>query len=78
MGEPNHPTLASRLSHAGRGTGTYGPTDAYRESLVLAQQEFNEVRPAVDRIVQSLLPAIEQQLKQLGVPYVEGQAMGAY
>jgi hypothetical protein len=75
VGEKIKPTIVSRLSLVMRGTSrsTYGPTPNLERSLEVAETEFEELRVALDRILNEQLPVIEKALMRAGAPWVGGQ-----
>jgi photosystem II stability/assembly factor-like uncharacterized protein len=75
VGEPNPPTVETRLAVAARGTrlSTYGPTPTHRRSLEIAEQELASLRERLNGVLETRLPAFEQELEKAGGPWTPGQ-----
>jgi photosystem II stability/assembly factor-like uncharacterized protein len=72
IGEKTDPTLKDRLRTVGRGirTSTYGPTTTQRNSLSIAQKEFEQLRKEIMEVKDVVIPSIEERLMEVGAPYV--------
>jgi hypothetical protein len=74
VGEKNVPDVASRFYFAYRGTRSlYGPTALHQQSLELAQSGLADLMEQLKTIVEEHLPKLEEQLSDLGAPWIEGQ-----
>ena len=74
VGEKDSPTIGSRIGFARRGLlTTYGPTDLHKQCLGIAREELQIVREQVEKIDAVTIPAIENVLREMGAPYIEGQ-----
>ena len=51
---------------------TSAPTGQQREQLRIAEEDFGEIRPAVDRLLEDVT-ALEDRVQELGGPYLRGQ-----
>jgi hypothetical protein len=49
---------------------SYGPTALHKNSLEIAKSMFVKVETAVDKIVNSMIPEIEEALKAADAPYI--------
>ena len=75
IGERSNPTLNSFLGVARRGTrGSYGPTAMHRQNFDHAKQEYSAISKALATIM-SKIDGLEQQLMEMGAPYIEGQPL---
>lgn len=72
VGEKTKVTIGSRLSAVSLGTSlsTYGPTPTHMQSLNIAREELSALSARLKQIVDQDLPAFEQQLTDIGAPYV--------
>lgn len=76
VGESNDPTISDRLGNASRGAGNgYGPTETNINSLDIARDEFEDIRTEIEDMKQNRIPKIKNELMELGVPWMEGQAL---
>ncbi|MDH3589469.1 MAG: glycosyl hydrolase [Gammaproteobacteria bacterium] len=75
MGDPGPMPVDARIYVAGSGdrTSAHGPTQTQRTSLEIAEAEFAEVSGALDRLFDTDLPRLRQQLDQAGVPWTPGR-----
>lgn len=64
-----------RLGVAGYGMriSAYGPTENHARSLEIANEEFLEVRPALDRLIDEEFQALKEKLDSAGVPWTPGR-----
>ena len=75
IGERNPTNLYNHYFAAFRGMNTtYGPTKMHQAQFAIAKQSLAELKPELDRISGTLIPALEKQLKAAGAPYIMGQA----
>ena len=73
IGERNPPSIQSHFSTAYRGMSTtYGPTALHRRSLETAREMLAEIEPKVNRIVDQMIPSLEQKFRDAGAPYIKG------
>ena len=78
VGERNNPTIRSRMFTAMRGLSTtYGPTPNHKGSLEIAQQEFAEMKPKLEKMANEAVPALEEAVMKAGAPWIEGQPLPA-
>ncbi|MEN0005834.1 MAG: hypothetical protein AAF798_16920, partial [Bacteroidota bacterium] len=76
IGERNAPNVRSRMSVARRGLSTtYGPTPLHKESMQIAQKELASLMPKVKAIASERIPRMEEQLSNMGAPWIEGQPL---
>ncbi|NNC51074.1 MAG: glycosyl hydrolase [Flaviramulus sp.] len=69
IGEKDVLSISSRLSVAQRGfSTTYGPTKMHMESLNIAKELFNRIKPKLEKFIEVDIPEIEQNLIKSGVP----------
>lgn len=74
IGEKDKATPRERLSVASRGLSTtYGPTPLHQESLRLGEAGLAPIMEAVKKLTSKTLPALEQELREAGAPWIEGQ-----
>ena len=75
IGERNNPT-ASDGNSLGRFLGnTYGPTDEHKGLLARVQSQLKKVKAKLHPIVDTTLPNLENDLKNAGAPWIEGQGL---
>ncbi|MBT8178194.1 MAG: glycosyl hydrolase, partial [Eudoraea sp.] len=76
IGERNPPTVGTHLRVAMRGMSTtYGPTPLHKQSMGIAGSMLNGMIGEMKTISTETIPALEQELKRLGAPYIIGQGM---
>ena len=56
-------------------TAAHGPTATQRRSLEIAQAEFEEVRPELNRLIDVDLAALQRGLSEAGVPWTPGRGL---
>ncbi|HKL53188.1 MAG TPA: hypothetical protein VJ902_04460, partial [Wenzhouxiangellaceae bacterium] len=61
----------------GTGRSTYGPTPTHERSLEIAEQQFDEVRADLNRLVEQRIPALEDALFDAGAPWTPGSPVPA-
>ncbi|MGZ5446456.1 MAG: WD40/YVTN/BNR-like repeat-containing protein [Thermoanaerobaculia bacterium] len=72
--EPSPPSLMDRVGNAVAGlSSTQPPTQTYRESLALAEQQFAPLATRLREIIEVELAAIEKQLNAMGAPWTPGR-----
>ena len=78
VGERNNPSVRSRMYTAMRGMSTtYGPTPLHRRSLDIAQEEFAEIKPKLEKLANEAVPSLEEAVRKAGAPWIEGQPLPA-
>ncbi len=77
VGEKDAPSIYSRLGAASQGTAnsTYGPTLTHKQQLDIARRQYEALRPRLEDIRLSKIPAIEKMLQAAGAPWMEGQPL---
>ncbi len=75
IGERNPPNVRGRMFIGFRGMTTYGPTDMHKESIAIAKKELAALNIELKEIAENRIPAIENKLKEVGAPRIEGQVM---
>jgi len=74
IGEKQHPTPASRIGVAQRGLSTtYGPTATHWETLETGIAELEPLQRAIQTLVETELPALQEKLESAGAPWIMGQ-----
>ncbi len=76
IGERSNPTPnnASRIGRMAL-SNTYGPTGNHKASFNRAKKQLSEVKLQLQNITNNVLPALEQDLKNAGAPWIEGQGL---
>jgi hypothetical protein len=77
VGEKNeYPTVRNYLGVASSGTSssTYGPTPTHEKCFSNAEKMFKDINASVNQIRKSELPKLEEQLRAIGAPLLEGQS----
>ncbi|WP_108805369.1 sialidase family protein [Aquimarina sp. Aq107] len=75
IGERSNPT-ASNGGSLGRFLGnTYGPTEEHKTFLKTVLSQLKKVKAKLQPIIDSTLPALENELKIAGAPWIEGQGL---
>ena len=79
IGQQPPPTIGARLGHILVGTGysTYGPTESHRQSLEIAESEFDVVRTRINTLQGTTIPALEAALIAAGAPWTPGSPIPA-
>ncbi|MEO0473973.1 MAG: glycosyl hydrolase, partial [Bacteroidota bacterium] len=77
IGEKNNPTVQSRLGAVSTGVNnaTYGPTPTHKATFEIAKAELGEIRSALQTITGDDMPKLEDALRKVGAPMIEGQAL---
>jgi photosystem II stability/assembly factor-like uncharacterized protein len=74
IGEKQLPTPGNRISVAQRGLySSYGPTEMHWETLETGIQELEPIQSALKEMMDSELPAIQEELNKAGAPPILGQ-----
>ncbi|WP_420459027.1 VPS10 domain-containing protein [Neolewinella sp.] len=75
IGERNPPAVSDHFSSGYRGlTTTYGPTGNHRQSLRIAADQLADLMPRIERMRDETIPALQQELREAGAPYIIGAA----
>ncbi len=73
IGERTNLTASSRMWTAYRGLrSTHGPTATQKVSLELAKKEIAQIETELMEIKQTVIPAMEKELMNIGAPWIEG------
>lgn len=76
IGERSNPTASDGGSIGWRALGnTYGPTEEHQGLLRRVQSQLKKVKAQLQPIVESTLPGFENELKNAGAPWIEGQGL---
>lgn len=76
VGERTNPTASDGNSLGWRALGnTYGPTEEHKGLLSRVQSQLKKVKAKLSPIVNTTLPALENDLKNAGAPWIEGQGL---
>lgn len=76
IGERSNPTASDGNSLGRRALGnTYGPTDEHKGLLTRVQSQLRKVKAKLLPIVNTTLPALEDDIKKAGAPWIEGQGL---
>lgn len=72
--EPTPPSLLDRVGNAVSGlSSTQPPTQTYRESLKLAEEQFAPLATRLRQMIEVDLAGIEKQLNAMGAPWTPGR-----
>jgi photosystem II stability/assembly factor-like uncharacterized protein len=76
IGERSNPTPnnASRIGRMAL-SNTYGPTGNHKASFNRAKKQLLEIKLQLQNVTNNVLPALEQDLKNAGAPWIEGQGL---
>ncbi|MBN4070246.1 glycosyl hydrolase [Olleya sp. AH-315-F22] len=76
IGERSNPTPnnASRIGRMAL-SNTYGPTGNHKASFNRAKKQLSEIKLQLQNVTNNVLPALEQDLKNAGAPWIEGQGL---
>ena len=76
IGERTPPGIQTHLRVAYRGTmSTYGPTPLHQKSMALAKKMTLKIEAKIIRLQNDKIKPLEQKLKTLGAPYIQGQGI---
>lgn len=76
IGERSDPTASDGRSIGWRALGnTYGPTEEHKSFLARVEGQLKQVKTKLQPILNATLPALEQDVKASGAPWVEGQGL---
>lgn len=76
IGERSNPTAGEGNYLGWRVFGnTYGPTDEHHAFLERVKSQLSKIKVKLKYILSNSLPDIEQDLKNIGAPWIEGQGL---
>ena len=76
IGERSDPTPNdARFIGIGALSNTYGPTGNHKAALNRAKKQLSGIKAQLENITGTVIPALEQELKKAGAPYIEGQGL---
>ena len=76
IGERTPPSIQTHLRVAYRGMmSTYGPTPLHQKSMALGKKMTLEIESKVMSLQNDKIKPLEQKLKTLGAPYIQGQGI---
>ena len=76
IGERTPPSIQTHLRVAYRGMmSTYGPTPLHQKSMALGKKMTLEIESKVMSLQNDKIKPLEQKLKALGAPYIQGQGI---
>ena len=76
IGERSNPNASEGSSLSWRAFGnTYGPTEEHKAFLSRVQSQLKKVKVKLQPIVNSTIPALGNDLKKAGAPWIEGQGL---
>ena len=76
IGERSNPTPnnASRIGRMAL-SNTYGPTGNHKASFNRAKKQLSGIKSQLQNVTNNVLPTLEQDLKNAGAPWIEGQGL---
>ena len=76
-GDSGPVSIIRRIGVARLGTSfsSYGPTPSHERSLEIGEQEFADIRAALERIFNTELPALRNDMDEAGVPWTPGRGV---
>lgn len=76
IGERTPPSIQTHLRVAYRGMmSTYGPTPLHQKSMALGKKMTLEIESKIISLQNDKIKPLEQKLKALGAPYIQGQGI---
>jgi len=76
VGERSNPTASDGNAIGWRTLGnTYGPTEEHQAFLSRVKSQLKKVKAKLQPIIETTLPALENDLKTSGAPWIEGQGL---
>jgi len=76
IGERTPPSIQTHLRVAYRGMmSTYGPTPLHQKSMALGKKMTLEIEAKITSLQNDKIRPLEQKLKTLGAPYIQGQGI---
>ena len=76
IGERTPPSIQTHLRVAYRGMmSTYGPTPLHQKSMALGKKMTLEIEAKIISLQNDKIKPLEQKLKTLGAPYIQGQGI---
>ena len=78
-GDPGPVSVQRRTMVAQLGTSfsTYGATDTHLRSVEIGEQKFAGIKTALDRIIDTDMPALRNAMDEAGVPWTPGRGVPA-
>ncbi|MEM7755548.1 MAG: glycosyl hydrolase, partial [Planctomycetota bacterium] len=75
--DPGPVSIARRLNVVQYGTqyALHGPTPSHRESLAIAQRQFDQLSAELNQIVYDEMPELERRLDAAGLPWTPGRGV---
>ncbi|MFO8234405.1 MAG: hypothetical protein R6U04_03220 [Bacteroidales bacterium] len=79
VSEPAKPTVSDRLQAAQIGTqnSTYGPTPNLKQTLRIAEKQFESIRKQLNQLKEERIPAFQEKLTEVGAPWTPDQEIPA-
>jgi len=76
IGERSNPTPnnANRIGRMAL-SNTYGPTGNHKASFNRAKKQLSGIKSQLQNVTANIFPALEQDLKRAGAPWIEGQGL---
>ena len=76
IGERSNPTPnnANRIGRMAL-SNTYGPTGNHKASFNRAKKQLSGIKSKLQNVTANIFPALEQDLKRAGAPWIEGQGL---
>lgn len=76
IGERSNPTPnnANRIGRMAL-SNTYGPTGNHKASFNRAKKQLSEVKSQLQNVTKNIFPALEEDLRRAGAPWIEGQGL---
>ena len=77
IGEKSNPTPmdADFVGLVASKSSTYGPTATHKAAINRAVKQLSQIKVKLNALVKNVLPGIEQDLKNAGAPWIEGQGL---
>ena len=75
--EPAAPSILGRLSGVawGHWSTTHGPTRTHRDSLAVAEEQFERTSEALRELIETDLPRLEAAAEEAGAPWTPGRGV---
>ena len=75
--EPEMPGILRRVNSVVGGvwSASYGPTQTHRQQFAIAAEQFEAFLPQLRAFVSGDLPAVQQMLENVGVPWTPGRGV---
>ena len=77
IGEKSNPTPmdADFVGLVASKSSTYGPTATHKAAINRAVKQLSQIKVKLNELVKNVLPGIEEDLKNAGAPWIEGQGL---